>query len=141
MCHSARFCTVFLDKVLYPLDAFFTNLSFHNQVHRHLFSLLLPHSTLFPTPLLHYLPNRYSVTPLSLKSFHTYGGVIRISMCLTPRCQSASTTADIIMPLCAACNPSIQQNFFQSPGYIVSSWPSSHSSPTGSVGRLLVTES
>src|SRR5262249_50014401 len=47
MCHSARFCTVFLDKVLYPLDAFFTNLSFHNQVHRHLCSLLLPH---FATP-------------------------------------------------------------------------------------------
>src|SRR5262249_7572420 len=35
----------------------------------------------------------YSVTPLSLKSFQTFGGVIGMSMCLTPRCQSASTTA------------------------------------------------
>src|SRR5262247_1040584 len=37
--------------------------------------------------------SHYSVTPLSLKSFQTFGGVIGMSMCLTPRCHSASTTA------------------------------------------------
>src|SRR5262249_5567509 len=38
-------------------------------------------------------PPRYSATSFFFKSFHTFGGVIGMSICLTPRCQSASTTA------------------------------------------------
>src|SRR5882724_550851 len=35
----------------------------------------------------------YSATPFSRKMFQTFSGVIGISMCRTPRCDSASTTA------------------------------------------------
>jgi hypothetical protein len=84
MCHGTRFCTVFFDKILYTLNAFFTNLSFHNQVHRHLYSLLLPQSAIIPSPPLG--------ASFFLKSFHTFGGAIGMSICLISRCQSTSTT-------------------------------------------------
>src|SRR5690606_8287289 len=35
----------------------------------------------------------YSATPFSLSILHTLNGVIAMSTCRTPRCQSASTTA------------------------------------------------
>src|SRR6185295_15313056 len=35
----------------------------------------------------------YSATPFSRRMFHTFSGVIGMSMCVTPRCASASTTA------------------------------------------------
>src|SRR5438094_947145 len=38
-------------------------------------------------------PHPYSATPFSISSFQTFGGVIGISICRTPRCQRASTTA------------------------------------------------
>jgi hypothetical protein len=36
---------------------------------------------------------RYSATPFSRRMFHTFSGVIGMSMWRTPRCASASTTA------------------------------------------------
>src|SRR5262249_20908439 len=38
-------------------------------------------------------PPNYSSTPCSRSSFQTFCGVIGMSTCRTPRCQSASTTA------------------------------------------------
>src|SRR4030095_16650639 len=38
-------------------------------------------------------PAGYSATPFSRRMFHTFSGVIGMSMCRTPRCASASTTA------------------------------------------------
>ena len=35
----------------------------------------------------------YSATPFAFNTCHTFSGVIGISMCVTPRCRSASTTA------------------------------------------------
>ncbi len=44
------------------------------------------------TPSHHHTPT-HPVTPASFKIAHTFGGVMGISMCRTPRWESASTTA------------------------------------------------
>src|SRR6185503_14416967 len=75
-------------------------------------------------------------TPASRRSFHTFAAVIGLSMCRTPRCQSASTTALTI----AAGAPTVADSPtpFAPSGWCgdgVTVWPVSHFGVSTAVGR------
>src|SRR3979490_3076780 len=50
-------------------------------------------ATGYSTPSQSWLPMNYSETPFSFRIFQIFQGAIGISMCLTPKCDRASTTA------------------------------------------------